>query len=79
MNYLKGSSPYDFKFVGFVETYQQSLEKCAEILRWKSIPEMVWENKKREVSSNLHESLRKKIYKQNENEYDWISTAKSIF
>ena len=79
MNYLKGSSPYDFKFVGFVETYQQSLEKCAEILRWKSIPEMVWENKKREVSSNLHESLRKKIYKLNENEYDWISTAKSIF
>lgn len=79
MNYLKDSQPYDFHFVGFLDTFQKSLEKCAEVLNWAFTPEMAWVNKNNNPTTILSQSLKKKIYKLNEREYDWISSAKSIF
>jgi hypothetical protein len=73
-------SPEDFKVIGFLETAQASIVKCATALDWSYIPEFPWVNKTKngntiEVSSNEREFIKSK----NKEELAWIQKAQKIF
>ena len=72
--------PEDFKFIGFLETAQASIVKCAAALKWSYIPHFPWVNKTKkgnipEFSSKERDFMKSK----NKDELAWIQKAKYIF
>ena len=79
-HWIGNRNPEDFKVIGFLETAQASIVKCAAALNWTYIPEFPWVNKTKnchviEVSSNEREFIRRK----NKDELLWIQKAQKIF
>lgn len=80
LNYLGGSKPEDFAFIGFLESFNESLSKCAKLLNWNQLPESVWENKGEGKSgSGFSDDIRRAIRKNNMEEYEWREEAKRLF
>ncbi len=73
-------NPEDFKFIGFLETAQASIVKCAAALGWSYVPQFPWDNKTKKrdqlkVSSKDREFIKAK----NQGEMSWIENAKKLF
>jgi len=79
-NYLKQSTPKDFHFIGFLDDYTASLERCAQTLGWTTVPPPVWENRNvdppRPSLSSEEEDV---ILSQNREEFDWYLKARKHF
>ena len=80
MNYLKGAQPLDFKFIGFLEHFEESLGLCAKLLNWNKIPKPVWINRGvGKEKSGFPDEVRELIRKDNMEEYEWREEAKRLF
>ena len=80
LNYLGGSKPEDFAFIGFLESFSESLSRCTKLLNWNQLPESVWENKGEGKSgSDFSDDVRRAIRKNNMEEYEWREEAKRLF
>ena len=79
MNYLKGAQPSDFHFIGFTETFFESLKQCSKILEWKKVPSVVWYNRGKNKTLTLSNDVRNLIHQNNLEEYNWIEAAKKLF
>ena len=78
--WIGNRNPEDFKVIGFLETAQASIVKCAAALNWTYIPEFPWVNKTKngniiKVSPNEREFIKNK----NKEELAWIQRAKNLF
>ena len=70
----------DYGFVGFLETFPESLKLCAKLLGWNSVPRPVWENKgKGRDDFDLLKEERQSIMQNNKEEYEWREEAKRLF
>ena len=63
--WIGNRNPEDFKVIGFLETAQASIVKCAAALNWTYIPEFPWVNKTKngniiKVSPNEREFIKNK-------------------
>ena len=80
LNYLGGSRPCDYGFVGFLETFPESLKLCAKLLGWNRLPRPVWENKGKGMDDfDLLEEDRQSIRENNKEEYEWREEARRLF
>ena len=80
MNYLRCAQPNDFKFIGFLEHFEESLGLCAEILNWERVPRPVWINREKQKKTlTLSEEDTKSIRENNSEEYEWRKEAKKLF
>ena len=72
--------PEAFKFIGFLETAESSIVKCATALSWSHVPKFPWYNK---TSSTQKIKLLKKeiehIKSKNLEEICWIKSAQKLF
>ena len=73
-------NPEDFKFIGFLETTQASIVKCAAALGWSYVPEFPWENKtKKRNRLQVNHGHIELIKAKNQDEIIWINNAKELF
>lgn len=78
-NYLKGFSPEDFTFIGFLEDFASSLRSCARKLGWPDIPEPTWENKAGDCTPPPPADQLQFLRENNREEMQWYEQARSCF
>ena len=79
-SWIGGRNPEDFQFIGFLETANSSIVRCAAALGWAYVPKFPKVNETNKgnfvkVSSNEREFLKSK----NKEELLWIKKAQKIF
>jgi hypothetical protein len=80
MNYLRGAQASDFKFIGFLEHFEESLGLCGKLLGWNRVPRAVWENRGAgKENFDLSKEGRQSIRENNREEYEWREEAKRLF
>ena len=73
-------NPEDFKFIGFLETAQASIVKCAAALGWSYVPQFPWDNKSKKIDRLKVSSKEREFIKaKNQGEMVWIENAKKLF
>lgn len=73
-------SPEDFEFIGFLESVKSSMNKCASVLGWPSVPEFPLINRNSESQSrSLSKKEQEFIEEQNSQELKWYRQARKIF
>jgi hypothetical protein len=80
LNYLGDSKPENFAFIGFLESFNESLRMCAKLLNWNQLPESVWKNQGEGKSkSDFPDEVKRAIRKNNMEEYEWREEARRLF
>ena len=79
-SWIGDRNPEDFQFVGFLETANLSIVRCAAALGWSHVPKFPKVNETKtsnpvKVSSNEREFIRSR----NKEELLWIQKAQKIF
>ena len=77
--YLGEAKPSDFAFIGFVDSFSDSLKICSKLLGWSFLPSEIWINKSKKTISQVPEDVKKSIRLINQDELDWIQEARRIF
>ena len=77
--YLGDAKPSDFAFIGFVDSYSDSLKTCAKLLGWSFVPSTVWLNKSKKITNRVPEDVKRSIRLINQDEFDWIKEARRHF
>ena len=73
-------NPEDFKFIGFLETAQASIVKCAAALGWSYVPQFPWDNKTKKIDRLKVSSKEREFIKaKNQGEMVWLDNAKKLF
>ena len=79
LNYLDGSTLYDYGFVRFLETFPESPQAMCKLLGWNSLPRPVWENKgKGRDDFDLLKEDRQSAMQNNKEEYEWREEEKAF-